>query len=217
MLIAIALAAIAAAALLRLAGPSGQVVKRRPVMATSSEVEYPGEDLCEDQLQPDRPRVSYGSTAGALVFGWPSKGGVYVHRASAVEIEFLGYERFKPVHRPSQTDPDGAADEESHCNKSKAPYPTLRQLGAVWWESEDAWFTDQRRVRSPPFTKNFLSTGWPVGGGVWVLSTTARIAAEKHAGMLLNAYNMEERCKVIKQLGGTFYADLKDCPYLDLA
>ena len=44
-----------------------------------------------------------------------------------------------------------------------------------------------------------------------------RIAAEKHTGMLFNAYSMEERCKVIELLGGTFYADPKDCLDLDLA
>ncbi len=35
--------------------------------------------------------------------------------------------------------------------------------------------------------------------------------------MLFNAYSMEERCIWIEKLGGTFYADPKDCPDLDLA
>ncbi|KAL2125825.1 hypothetical protein VTI74DRAFT_2580 [Chaetomium olivicolor] len=72
MLIGIALAVIAAAALLRLAGASGQVVKPQPAMATSYEVDCPGTHLPPS----NRSRVSYGSTPGALVFGWPAKGGV---------------------------------------------------------------------------------------------------------------------------------------------
>lgn len=42
-----------------------------------------------------------------------------------------------------------------------------------------------------------------------------RDALEKEAGVLFNAYNMEERCRVIEQLGGTFYADPKDCVELN--
>ena len=34
--------------------------------------------------------------------------------------------------------------------------------------------------------------------------------------MLFNAYTMDERCNIIEQLGGTFYANPKDCPDLDL-
>jgi hypothetical protein len=65
--------------------------------------------------------------------------------------------------------------------------------------------------------KNFIAAGWPAGGGVWVLREDAERAGEKDAGMLFNAYTMEERCAIIEQLGGTFYADPKDCPHLDLA
>ncbi|KAK4121289.1 hypothetical protein N657DRAFT_665577 [Parathielavia appendiculata] len=156
-------------------------------------------------------RVSYGTKPGALVLGWPAKGGILVLVASTVEIAFLGYDRFEPVPRPNPTDPDSAADGETHCNK-------MRQLGADWWESEAAWYLDQLEVRQAGVVgERFLGTGWPVGGGVWVLSTDELIAAEKHAGMLFNAYTMEERCRVIEQLGGTFYANPKDCPDLNLA
>lgn len=63
----------------------------------------------------------------------------------------------------------------------------------------------------------FIATGWPAGGGVWVLSEDIFAPSRKHAGMLFNAYTMEERCNVIKKLGGTFYVNPKDCPDLDLA
>ena len=52
-------------------------------------------------FDPPLGRVSYGTKPGALVFGWPAKGGVYIlTAASAVEIEFLGYDQFKPVRTP---------------------------------------------------------------------------------------------------------------------
>lgn len=65
-------------------------------------------------------------------------------------------------------------------------------------------------------TEIFIQVGWPTSGGVWVLYTTVEKANEIGAGMVQNAYSMEERCDVIKQLGGIFYPDPKDCPYLDL-
>ena len=121
MFLQLALVVIAAATLL------GRVVKRQPgqpvitgAMATPqfSDIDAPTAPYFDPPLQ----RVSYGTKPGALVFGWPAKGGVYIlTAASAVEIEFLGYDRFKPVPRPNPTDPDTAADEEAHCNKSNNP------------------------------------------------------------------------------------------------
>ncbi len=93
----------------------------------------------------------------------------------------------------------------------------MRQLGAEWWESEHAWAASLMEVRAGSPEEEFIATGWPAGGGVWVLSEDSEAASGKHAGMLFNAYTMEERCKIIEKLGGTFYANPKDCPDLDLA
>lgn len=54
-------------------------------------------------------------------------------------------------------------------------------------------------------------------GVVWALHTTVEEATKKGIGLVHNAYNMEERCRVIEHIGGIFYADPKDCPYLDLS
>jgi len=51
---------------------------------------------------------------------------------------------------------------------------------------------------------------------VWVLKTTVGEADDKGAAVVQNAYNMDQRCRAIEQVGGVFYADPKDCPYLDL-
>lgn len=50
-----------------------------------------------------------------------------------------------------------------------------------------------------------------------MLKTTKDEASRKGVAIIYNAYNMEERCKAIKQVGGVFYADPKDCLDLDLA
>jgi hypothetical protein len=93
----------------------------------------------------------------------------------------------------------------------------VRQLGAQWWESELAWAESLREVRADLPEEEFIAAGWPAGGGVWVLSGDIEAACGKHAGMLFNAYTMEERCNMIEKLGGTFYANPQDCPDLDLA
>lgn len=76
--------------------------------------------------------MSYDSKPGTLVYGWPAKGGGYIHAApSAVEIESLGYDRFKQVPRPDPTGPDTAADVEVHCNESKPPQVRLDSVYCI--------------------------------------------------------------------------------------
>lgn len=91
----------------------------------------------------------------------------------------------------------------------------MRRLGTTWWRNlADAFKKDI--LGSDDETEKFIRVGWPESGGVWVLFSTVAEANETGAGMIQNAYSMEERWKVIEQLGGVFYADPKDCPYLDL-
>jgi hypothetical protein len=58
--------------------------------------------------------------------------------------------------------------------------------------------------------------GWPAGGGVWMLLTSETYARLKGTAIIHNALNMEERCKAIEKLGGRFYENPRDCPFLDL-
>ena len=86
----------------------------------------------------------------------------------------------------------------------------------MWWMSEFTWDEDRdlARVHRWAPKKSFLRAGWPATGGVWVLCLTEAEAVERNAGMVFHAYSMEERCQVLEQLGGTFYADPEDCPEL---
>ncbi|KFY98508.1 hypothetical protein V500_01651 [Pseudogymnoascus sp. VKM F-4518 (FW-2643)] len=172
-----------------------------------------GNLLASDESSPDLPpsiefRIKIASGPGATVTGWPSKGGIYaLSSCLGVELDFLELDRFRNKERPSASDADSNSDEEAHCNR-------MRQLGATWWRSEEAYHLS--RLEYPAPSNSFLKVGWPAGGGVWVLKTTLEGAGEKGAGMIQNAYSMEERCRVIKQIGGIFYANAKKCPDLDL-
>jgi hypothetical protein len=73
----------------------------------------------------------------------------------------------------------------------------VRQLGARWWETED----DYRANRYKPHYMEVIA-GWPEGGGVWVFKTSDVKARVRGAAIIHNAFNMEERCKAIEQLGG---------------
>ncbi|KAF9776651.1 hypothetical protein IL306_005152, partial [Fusarium sp. DS 682] len=150
------------------------------------------------------PRCDFGSLVGGIVFGWPAKGGYYQHLCSAAELEFLGFDRFKP-----STKSDDPKEEEAHCAK-------MRQLGAKWFRNPDHQFHAEYKYRHKEPDAPLLFVGWPAGGGVWVLHTIISQSSRKGLGRIGNAFTMEERCDIIKQMGGTFYADPKDCPHLDL-
>jgi len=100
----------------------------------------------------------------------------------------------------------------------------VRLLGPTWWESDRAYnyhlLTES--WGSPDGTWNirknkYIRVGWPTGGGVWVWQPTDEAEAWKKGGAKLqNANTMEERCDLIKSMGGVFYADPQDCPYLEL-
>lgn len=92
----------------------------------------------------------------------------------------------------------------------------VRQLGAVWWRSIAKAF-EKEILGLTSENDSFIQVGWPESGGVWVLHTTEGGASEKGAGMVHNAYNMEERCKAIERLGGVFYTNPQDCIHLDLS
>jgi hypothetical protein len=157
-------------------------------------------------------RVSFGYGPGASVRGWPSKGGVLsLDDCLSVELEFLGLDRFKEVKRPQKT-PSAEADEEAHCKR-------MRQLGATWWPSdhdESMWWL-LNPEQSWPHEKPVAYFGWPAKGGVWALNMTLISAGQMGAGKIYGATTMEERCKILEDLGAVHYANPEDCPFLDLS
>jgi hypothetical protein len=130
------------------------------------------------------------------VRGWPEKGGYYTHLCSVAELDFLGLDRFKPTNRS-----EDIQEEEAHCAR-------MRQLGARWCLNP---YKEPNGAERPQ-----LYVGWPADGGVWAIQATEGESARKGLGRINNAFTMEERWQTIKELGGTFYPQPKDCPYLDL-
>lgn len=91
----------------------------------------------------------------------------------------------------------------------------MRRLGATWWESEIE--QSENELGSYKSLSSYIRVGWPAGGGVWVLHTTKSRASNIGAGIIHNASDMEERCRLIGRVGGAYYADPNDCPYLDIS
>ncbi len=162
MLIPIAVTAIIAVTLLRLAGFSLQLLGQRPPMALSSKPGGREMEVCREFEVIVKPnstswRLVYGDSPGASVSGWPAKGGQYVLEASAVEVGFLGYGRFENVPRPSAADPGAAAEEEAHCNKSRYPHATLQSYSLSGISDNPQWVTGVG-VMEPGFILTWYSS-----------------------------------------------------------
>lgn len=63
---------------------------------------------------------------------------------------------------------------------------------------------------------DMLVVGWPSSRGVWALNGSDWEASERGWSIVYHAVDMEEKCKVIEKLGGTFYPNPEDCPHLQL-
>ncbi|KAK4232903.1 CheY-like superfamily [Achaetomium macrosporum] len=158
-----------------------------------------------------RLRVRFGTDAGALVNGFPSKGGVYSLFCSPMELDFLGLDRFETA-LPS-SDP---AEEDALCAK-------IRLLGAEWWPSLDSLWGGppllEEKVRfigvASPLEEKVRFIGVASQGGVWALETNLEDCSNRQLGRIQNARDMEEKCRQIERFGGTFYADPSECPLLD--
>lgn len=162
---------------------------------------------------PEEPvlRVSFGANAGGFVRGFPSEGGVYELHCSAIELDFLGLDRFETAQ------PSGdAAEEDALCAK-------LRLLGAEWWPSlrasKKAWSLEIQHQGSLSTQRyeldrlRFLSVA--SNGGVWALEAGEDECSRRQLGRINNARDMEEKCRQIEKFGGTFYASPSECPLLD--
>jgi hypothetical protein len=146
------------------------------------------------------PQSRFGGRTGGVVNGWPAKGGYYTLLCSVVELQFLNPDRVRPTNRS-----EDAQEEEAHCAR-------MRQLGARWYRDPYEQVNDETSgIKILQFYVD-----WPVNGGVWAIQATSAQSNLKGLGRINNAFTMEERWQAIKDLGGTFCTEPKNCPYLDL-
>ncbi|KAM7205919.1 hypothetical protein V8F33_000749 [Rhypophila sp. PSN 637] len=167
----------------------------------------PGDDL----------RVSFDATQGASVKCFPSKGGVYEHHCSTMELDFLGLPRFDTL--PPSSDPE---EEDALCAK-------LLHLGAEWWPSLPAKYAYEGAMNYPPGSgpepppgvnslrheKKIYFFAVTSEGGLWALAVDKEEGTKKGLGRIENSANMEEKYKQMEKLGGVFYANPRDCRFLD--
>jgi hypothetical protein len=128
----------------------------------------------------------FGRKSGTFVQGWPSTGGILIaDDCGAVELDFLGLDRFAETYWRGPENPDPV-----YADKRDYTQPTVKG----------------RQMETD------VLLGWPEEGGVWVMMGVHSSAEWLGWGRIGDARTMRERCEVIKTLGGVFFRDHKDCP-----
>ena len=154
---------------------------------------------CPTDKPCDATKRSEFGMYGCQVFGWPSSGGVLIKDPdNAVDLEYLGIERLNATSRSDSTN-----EEDAFCERP-------RKLGATWWASEEDYINVLLGLRErTPLEHSELVVGWPASGGAWILRFENAKQRPKDFGKIKMALNMEERCRVVEEYGGTFYTDLE--------
>ena len=168
-------------------------------------------------------RLSFHS-GHAIVFGWPSTGGILIKTVSAVEIDWLKLSHFEESKRSFDE-----SKEDAFCSQ-------LRQVGARWYWSESGFlYRDDLRdyeafcagYRSMQLLRD-IEVAFPLSNpatetsatasaanGAWILRVSLEKAEAKRQRCFLNlALDMGERCQVIQKLGGRFFQNADEVPAL---
>ncbi|WPB00095.1 uncharacterized protein RHO25_004714 [Cercospora beticola] len=162
--------------------------------APEDEGHLPFSDPYDEPLPAVRTEFTGGAT---IAYGWPSTGGVWIHEnCYAVELDFLGVSRFEvsPTQRYSKA--------EDEFRKY------LERIGAHFYDSDSAYNRQSSRR-----SDRELWYGWTNGvpeGGVWALRTVGAEDAVLGVPRIRNALSMQERCRAIEMLGGTYFEKWED-------
>ena len=153
---------------------------------------------------------------GARVACWPSSGGVWIKHADLVDLNFLKLSRLEDTPRQfNQT------AEDEFCT-------TLKLTGAEWWQlpasfekrqhlGKDQFRCDTLEECFEPDIKNHYHIAWPESVKVACYVPISR--AEEKGEVFLNRYyntmDMEERCGIIRSIGGKWCRCKTECPDLE--
>lgn len=158
-------------------------------------------------IEPFDPVKRYSLDYGRVAC-WQNNG-VWIKKLTPVEMSSLGVNRFQDTDRAPEQ-----ADEDAFCSR-------LRIYGASFWNLPPEWPENVYQCGAidncvEPIKKVSLEVGFPTSGGVWVLNTSqgGETLFPKSVG-LRNALTMDERCEVIKDLGGVFCEDAQVCAEMD--
>ncbi|KAI0814162.1 hypothetical protein GGR55DRAFT_687129 [Xylaria sp. FL0064] len=127
-------------------------------------------------------------------------------KLTPVVMSSLTIDRFQDTARALEQ-----ADEDAFCAR-------LRMHGASFWQLPPQWPEHYNWCEAvdycvEPTKKVSLEVCFPASGGVWMLDTSRGwdVLYPQSLG-LRNALTMDERCEVIKDLGGRFCEDIQVCP-----
>ncbi|KAI1277359.1 hypothetical protein F5Y07DRAFT_111069 [Xylaria sp. FL0933] len=160
--------------------------------------------LEDPPVEPFEPLKRYSLHYGKVAC-WQD-GGVWIKELTPVEMSSLAIDRFQDTARALEQ-----ADEDAFCAR-------LRMHGASFWQLPPQWpeyitWCEAIDYCVEPTKKVSLEVCFPASGGVWVLDTSQGwdVLYPQSLG-LRNALTMDERCEVIKDLGGRFCEDIQACP-----
>ena len=155
------------------------------------------------------------------VYCYPSSGGAWIASLTAVELSYLGIDRFNTSYRfPDQT------AENAFCN-------TLRLFGGRWVNPSwiNYWtYSDCRRMEILDYTRTDFTisryVGFPSRGGVYVLELDfdwrwgdriepVKFEVERKVKRQLQLIlSMDEQAMALQNAGARHCPDIWDCPAL---
>jgi len=163
-----------------------------------------GSDWPDEPVEPFDPIKRYSLDYGNVAC-WQNEG-VWIKKLTPVELSSIGVDRFQDTERSLSQ-----AEEDAFCAR-------LRTYGASFWSLPPRWpdhvnWCETIDFCVEPDIKVNLTLGFPESGGVWVLDNSQgwEQLYPRNLG-LRNALTMEERCNVIKDLGGKFCESMEACP-----
>ncbi|KAI0971604.1 hypothetical protein F4678DRAFT_433486 [Xylaria arbuscula] len=158
----------------------------------------------EKPVEPFEPLKRYSLHYGKVAC-W-QHGGVWIKKLTPVEMSSLAIDRFQDTDRALEQ-----ADEDAFCAR-------LRMYGARFWQLPPKWpypitWCEAIDDCVKPAKDISLDVGFSASGGVWTLNTSQKWDKLYPQSLgLQNTLTMDERCEVIKDLGGRFCEDIQACP-----
>ncbi|KAL3434763.1 hypothetical protein BDV09DRAFT_195463 [Aspergillus tetrazonus] len=187
-------------------------------------------------LQPREPEFSIERTVttidGLWIYGWPSKGGpIFLSHPTRVDFDYLGWDYLDP---PRKGDQDQDAEDEvckmllrlgATWYDSRSRYNFLAAVVHNVTGAQNQFL--QGEVPAVTTVESlWVRVGWSSTGGLWVAESIHGAfedvvddsvewnEQDNHygnaAGQIVLAKDMDERCEILKLLGGRFYAGLDD-------
>ncbi|RSL39075.1 hypothetical protein CEP53_014339 [Fusarium sp. AF-6] len=167
----------------------------------------------EHQSQPcPLPTTRYSIHTGQAAC-YPSSGGIWVSELDALELQYLGIDRFSSTERPDVP----KEEEDAFCHK-------LRLFGGGWYnpnhEGRDLNVGGECHALDEfdPIISIVRKIGIPSdenGEGVWVLHVDEDTGIFPDGIIAVrNALSMDERVRALVKLGAVYCADVKECHLL---